>query len=197
MLLNWPAPERNKVPILEVLQRLLPQTGTLLEIASGTGQHAVFFAQALPGWRYLPSDIDPANLSSIQAHREQAGLPNLAAPRALDVCERDWHMEPLDAVFSANMIHIAPWACCEGLLRGAAAHTREGGKLILYGPFRIAGEHTSESNGAFDADLRRRDARWGVRDLESVTELGLGLGFQLSEVVAMPANNQCVCFERR
>lgn len=197
MQLHWPAPERNKTPILEVLQRVLPARGVLLEVASGTGQHAAFFAQALTGWTWIPSDIDPRNLASIAAYRERAGLPNLAPPRALDVCAQDWQLEQLDAIFNANMIHISPWECCEGLLRGAASRLRDGGLLILYGPFRIGGEHTAESNRAFDADLRARDARWGVRDLHTVVQLAASIGLSQRQRVDMPANNLCVILERQ
>ena len=198
MLLRWPAPERNKVPILEVLRRVLPSGGgKLLEVASGSGQHAAFFAAGLPSWSWQPSDIDPRNLASIAAHREQVGLPNLLAPRALDVRQTAWETGPLEAVFNANMIHISPWECCEGLLVGAARNVRAGGVLVLYGPFRVGGEHTAESNRRFDADLREQDVRWGVRDLEAVADHAHPLGFDLRERVAMPANNLCVVFERR
>jgi SAM-dependent methyltransferase len=198
MLLQWPAPERNKVPILEVLQRVLPPGGgTLLEVASGSGQHAAFLAAALTSWTWQPSDVDPRNLASIAAHREQVGLPNLLAPRHLDVRQTDWELGPLDAVFNANMIHISPWECCEGLLGGSARIVRRGGLLVLYGPYRVGGEHTAESNRRFDADLRAQDERWGVRDLEAVTELANAHGLDLRERVAMPANNQCLVFVRR
>jgi SAM-dependent methyltransferase len=193
---HWPAPERNKVPILEVLQRVLPRAGRLLEVASGSGQHAAFFAEALPAWTWQPSDIDAQNLASIAAYVEQAALPNLVAPRHLDVCAEDWQVGELDALFNANMIHIAPWACCEGLLRGAGQWLRAGGVLVLYGPFRIGGQHTAPSNLAFDADLKKRDARWGVRDLEAVVELARTHGLSHRETIAMPANNQSVVFER-
>lgn len=196
MQLCWPAPERNKVPILEVLTRTLPSAGRLLEVASGSGQHAAYFSAALPAWTWLPSDVDPRNLASIAAYVEAAQLPNLLPPRALDVCSQDWQVGTLDAVFNANMIHISPWACCEGLFRGAGEHLRAGGRLVLYGPFRIGGEHTAESNCEFDADLRRRDARWGVRDLEAVVELAHSFGLEQRETVAMPANNQTIVFER-
>ena len=196
MQLHWPAPERNKAPILEVLQRVLPSAGRLLEVASGTGQHAVHFARALPSWSWLPSDIDPHNLASITAHRDQAALPNLEPARSLDVCTEDWQVGELDAIFNANMIHIAPWECSEGLLRGAGRHLRPGGVLVLYGPFRIDGRHTAESNREFDQSLRQRDPRWGVRDLESIVALAQSAGLQHRETIAMPANNQCVVFER-
>jgi len=196
MQLHWPAPERNKGPILAVLQRVLPAQGTLLELASGTGQHAVFFAQALPGWRYLPSDIGPENLASIRAYREQVQLPNLLAPRTLDVRAADWQVGELDAVYNANMLHISPWECTEALLRGSARHLRQHGQLILYGPFRMAGQHTSESNQQFDADLRAQDARWGVRDLEDIVASAETCGLQLRERVALPANNLCLVLAR-
>lgn len=196
MQLHWPAPERNKVPILEVLRRILPSAGRLLEVASGTGQHSAYFAGALPAWTWLPSDVDPKNLASIAAYVAEAALPNLAAPRELDVCAHDWGVSELDAVFNANMIHIAPWECCEGLLRGAGRNLRDGGVLIMYGPFRIGGEHTAESNREFDSDLRRRDPRWGVRDLEVVVELAQSFGLTHCDTIAMPANNQSIVFER-
>ncbi|HTU62958.1 MAG TPA: DUF938 domain-containing protein [Polyangiales bacterium] len=197
MQLHWPAPERNKAPILEVLQRALPsQGGRLLEVASGSGQHAAYFARALPAWTWLPSDVDPRNLASVAAYVEEAALPNLLPPLALDVCAEAWPVGELDALFNANMIHIAPWECCEGLLRGAGRYLRAGGVLVLYGPFRIGGDHTAPSNYEFDLDLRRRDPRWGVRDLETVAELARSLGLEHRETVAMPANNQCVVFER-
>jgi SAM-dependent methyltransferase len=194
---HWPAPERNKAPILDVLRRSLPSGGRLLEVASGSGQHAVFFAEALPSWTWLPSDVDPQNLASVAAYVREAALPNLEQPRSLDVCADDWGVGELDALFNANMIHIAPWACAEGLMRGAGRHLREGGVLILYGPFRIGGVHTAPSNETFDADLKRRNPSWGVRDLEAVVELARSSGLQHRETIAMPANNQCVVFQRK
>jgi SAM-dependent methyltransferase len=197
MQLHWPAPERNKIPILEVLKRALPsQGGRLLEVASGSGQHAAYFARALPAWTWVPSDIDPRNLASVEAYVAEAGLPNLQPPVQLDVCSEDWQVGQLDALFNANMIHIAPWECCEGLMRGTGGYVRDGGVLVLYGPFRIGGDHTAPSNHEFDLDLRRRDPRWGVRDLETVVELAQSVGLRHRETVAMPANNQCVVFER-
>jgi hypothetical protein len=193
---HWPAPERNKRPILEVLARVLPDRGTLLEIASGTGQHAAFMAAALPEWTWLPSDVDPAHVASIEAYRCELGLPNLAPPRVLDVCASAWNVPELDAVFSANMIHIAPFACCEALFEGAARHVRRGGQLIVYGPMKLDGLHTAPSNAAFDADLRARDPRWGVRDLTELAAMGGRLGLTLRERTPMPANNQCAWFER-
>jgi len=193
----WPAAERNKQPILDVLRRVLPSSGKLLEIASGTGQHAAFFAAALPALDFQPSDVDEANLRSVGAWVTEAALPNLHPPRALDVCSADWGVGSLDAIFNANMIHIAPIECCEGLLAGAGRHLRVGGVLVVYGPFRVGGAHTSESNARFDADLRSRDSRWGVRDVELLQTLGDAAGLTLEERVAMPANNQCLVFRKR
>jgi SAM-dependent methyltransferase len=187
------AAERNRGPILEVLQRVLPATGRLLEIASGTGQHAAHFAAALPGWRWQPSDLDDAGFASIQAWT--AGLSNVLPPLRLDAACDGWSVGEVDAIYCANMIHIAPWEACLGLLRGAARCLVPQGLLILYGPYRIGGEHTAPSNAAFDADLQRRDAAWGVRDLEAVAEAARAHGLALRERIAMPANNQMLVFE--
>lgn len=197
MKLTWAAPERNKGPLLDVLRRVLPTSGTLLEIASGTGQHAVFFAEGLPGIRVVPSDASAENLASIRAHVEEAGAGNLAAPLALDVLSATWPIDAVDAVFCANMIHIAEEACTEGLLAGTARVLRPGGTFVLYGPFKIGGEHTAPSNEAFDADLRGRDPRWGVRNLDDVVARAEALGLAFVERVAMPANNFSVVFRRR
>ncbi len=195
--LIWPAPERNKEPILQVLGRVLPPSGTLLEIASGTGQHAVYFAAQLPGLRYQPTDFEDANLASIEAWRSEAQLPNLLPPLRVDVREEPWPVAAVDAIYCANMVHIAPWECAIGLLRGAGKHLSRDGVLVLYGPFRVGGAHTAPSNQSFDEDLRRRDARFGVRDLEDVTALAAEHGLELSERVEMPANNQSLIFRRR
>lgn len=188
----WPAPERNKDPILAVLARVLPARGELLEIASGSGQHAAHFAAHLPALTFRPSDVDPENLASIRAWVRDAGLPNLREPLALDVLADDWGVGRVDAVFNANMIHIAPWECGLALLRGAARHLRPGGVLVMYGPFRIGGAHTAPSNETFDAGLRARDPRWGVRDLEEVVSEAERAGLAFEERVPMPANNQAL-----
>ena len=173
-------------------------TGPLrvLEIASGTGQHAVFFAESLPHLRWLPSDVDPEHLESIEAWRSEAQLANVAAPIRLDVRAADWDVEPVAAIFNANMIHIAPWPVAEGLFAGAGRVLEEAGLLFLYGPFRIGGRHTAESNEAFDADLRRRNPEWGVRDLERVVETAVAAGLQRVETNDLPANNKLVVFRR-
>jgi hypothetical protein len=194
--LSWGAPERNKGPILELLVRVLPTSGRVLEIASGSGQHVVHFAAALPGLEFLPSDVEPANLESIRAWRAESGLSNVDAPRTLDVRDADWGVGALTAVFNANLIHIAPWECAIGLFDGAARHLDAGGALVLYGPFHVGGQATSPSNAAFDVDLQRRDPSWGVRDLDAVCELGSARGLRLEERVAMPANNQTLVFRK-
>lgn len=194
--LSWPAPERNKQPIFEVLSRVLPARGTLLEIASGTGQHAVYFAARLPDLVYQPSDLEPANLRSIEAWVAESALPNLRAPLRLDVLEAPWPLGEVDAIYNANLIHIAPWECAVALFEGASRHLSTQGVLVLYGPYRIGGAHTAPSNERFDEDLRQRDPRFGVRDLEAVVKLGEHHGFSLAERVEMPANNQTLIFRR-
>jgi SAM-dependent methyltransferase len=196
---TWPAPERNKQPILDVLARALPARARVLEIASGSGQHAAFFAGAMPGWTWQPSDLDAENLASIAAWVTEAGLPNLRAPIRLDVLEAAWPLDesaPLDALFCANMIHIAPWACTLGLIAGAARYLARGGRLALYGPFMLGGEHTSASNATFDASLKARDPDWGVRDAGAVSARCGEAGLDFCERVAMPANNQILVFQR-
>jgi SAM-dependent methyltransferase len=190
------ATARNREPILEVLQRVLPERGTVLEIASGTGEHAVHFARSLPGLAWQPSDADDDALASIAAWREHEHLENLHAPVRIDVTADAWPVADVDAVFCANMIHISPWECCVGLVRGVARHLRAGGVLVLYGPFRIDGQHTAPSNERFDADLRARDPSWGVRDLADVVAQAEPHGLHLRERVAMPANNFTVVFDR-
>ncbi len=192
----WPAPERNKEPILEVLRELLEPSAEVLEIAAGSGQHAEHFARAEPGWRWRATDPDPEHLTSIAAYAEESGLDNLLAPARLDVLQRPWSVAPVDVVFCANMIHIAPWACAEALVAEAAQLLQEGGLLILYGPYRLGGAHTSESNEAFDASLKSRDPSWGVRDLETVDALAKAAGLTWVKRFPMPANNQIVTWRR-
>lgn len=191
------AAERNRGPILAVLRRLVPEGARVLEVASGTGQHAAYFAARLPGTRWRPSDADPRLFASISAWAEEEGAANVQEPLRLDCAAARWPLGAFDAVYCANMIHIAPWACCLGLLRGAGRHLAAGGLLLLYGPFRIGGEHTSESNAAFDADLRARDPGWGVRDLDEVRARAAEQGLRCVERVPMPANNLVVVFERQ
>jgi len=192
-LLHAPAVARNRDPILAVLRRVLPARG-VLEIASGTGEHAVHFAAALPNLTWQPTDCDPDALRSISAHRAAAQLPNLLAPLALKVTASTWPVTHADAVVCINMIHIAPWAAAEGLMAGAGRLLAPGGVLYLYGPFKEHGEHTAPSNAAFDASLRAHDPDWGVRDTGDVAELARRHGFDLVERVAMPANNFSLVF---
>lgn len=192
---TWPAPERNKGPILAELERLLPPGALVLEIASGTGQHVAHFAAALPGTTWQPSDVDPENVASIDAWRE--GLPGVRPPLRFDVLADPWpDLEP-DVVLASNLVHIAPWEVTEALVRGAGRALRPGGLLVLYGPYKVAGAHTAPSNAAFDEDLRARDPRWGVRDLEAVLALAEASGLDHVETVRMPANNLLVALRKR
>ncbi|MEO5845667.1 MAG: DUF938 domain-containing protein [Caldimonas sp.] len=191
-----PAAERNRGPILEVLQRLLPARGDALEIASGTGQHAAHFAAALPGWSWQPSDAEPAALASIDAWC--SGLANVRPALRLDVLEAPWPGldERIDAILCANMLHISPWSTCGALMRGAARHLAPHGLLVLYGPFLVAGEATAPSNVAFDADLRARDPAWGLRRLADVAREARSAGLRVREREAMPANNLLLVLTR-
>jgi SAM-dependent methyltransferase len=187
---------RNRDPILEVLQRVLPPSGLVLEVASGSGEHLAYFAAKLPSLSWQPTDPDREALASAAAHRAAAGTPNLLAPLPLDVTAERWPIERADVVMCCNMIHIAPWAACEGLVAGAARTLAPGGLLYLYGPYQIGGEHTAPSNRDFDLDLRARNPEWGIRDLGDVTTLAKGHGFKLAETARMPANNLSVIFRR-
>lgn len=196
MKLEWAAPERNKGPILEVLRRVLPDRGLVLEIASGTGQHAVHFARHLPSLELQPSDVEPENLSSIDAWVVEARLPNLLPALRIDVVDDDWPVGRVEAVLCSNMVHIAPWECAVALFRGAERHLASNGALVIYGPFMVGGVHTAPSNAAFDESLRARDPRWGVRDVEAMEALAGERRLVLVERVAMPANNQTLVFRR-
>lgn len=187
---------RNREPILDVLRRVLPAQGLVLEVASGSGEHAAYFAQHLPTLSWQPSDPDPAALASIAAHRAAVGVPNLLAPLHLDVTSAPWPVERADAIVCNNMIHISPWAATEGLLAGAGRVLSAEGVLYLYGPYRIDGRHTAPSNEAFDASLRAQNPLWGVRDLADVRALAGRHGLVLAETVAMPADNLSVVFRR-
>lgn len=191
-----PAAERNKAPILEVLRDVLPARGLVLEVASGSGQHAVFFARALPHLLWQPSDADEGALDSVRAYCEEAALGNLRSPVVLDASAPSWPLEHADALFCINMIHIAPWAACLGLLDGGARLLPDGAPLVLYGPFVIDGDFVAPSNVEFDRRLRGDNATWGVRELRDVERAAATRGFRLDRVVARPANNQVVVFRR-
>jgi hypothetical protein len=192
-----PAAERNKQPIADVLARVLPRTGLVLEIASGTGQHAEHFARTLPSLTWQPSDPDTEMLPALAARVQRAALPNLLAPLPFDVNDSVPPLAGVAAVVCANMIHIAPWSACVALLGHAEQLLAAGAPLVLYGPFKRGGEHTAPSNAAFDADLRRRDPQWGVRDLDEVVALARSHSLELAEIVAMPANNLTVVLQRQ
>jgi len=187
---------RNRDPILEVLRPVLPSHGMVLEVASGSGEHAAYFATLLPALVWQPSDPDPRALASIAAHRTAAEAPNLLAPLQLDVTAQHWPVERADAVICNNMIHISPWSASEGLMAGAARSLPAGGILYLYGPYKIDGRHTASSNEAFDVTLRAQNGAWGIRDLADVAALAQRHGLLLTETVEMPANNLSVIFRR-
>jgi cyclopropane fatty-acyl-phospholipid synthase-like methyltransferase len=191
-----PAAERNKRPITAVLASVLPSRGTVLEIASGTGQHVVHFAASFPHLHWQPSDPDPELRRSIRSRAAAAGLDNIAEPLALDVRDSEWPIAAADAVLTINLLHIAPWAVTETLFRGAAAILDSGAPLLIYGPFNRDGAFTSEGNRAFDLQLRRADADWGIRDIESVIAAAKAAGFVLQDIDEMPANNLIVRFQR-
>jgi SAM-dependent methyltransferase len=186
---------RNRGPILDVLRSILPREGRVLEIASGTGEHVVHFAADFPGLDFQPSDIAPDRRASIDAHAR--GHANIRPAIALDTTT-DWTSGLPAGGFAAlicvNMIHIAPWAACEGLIAGAARLLAPGGRLVLYGPYLRAGTPTAPGNLEFDADLRRRNPAWGLRDLDAVTQLAHRQNLGGPDIVEMPANNLCVLF---
>jgi hypothetical protein len=194
--LHAAATERNRGPILEILRRVLPPSGLVLEIASGTGQHVAFFGRELPALRWQPSDPSPAHLESIRAWTVAFGLENVAPPARLEVEISPWPLAHADAILNINMIHIAPWAAAEALFRGAARLLPAAGVLFFYGPFKRDGRHTAESNARFDERLRGEDPRWGVRDLVDVEAVAAAAGFGTPEVIAMPANNLSLVFRR-
>ena len=197
-----PATERNREPLLEVLKQHLPEHGTVLEVAAGTGQHAAFFAPRLtPRW-WLPTDLDEANIASIAAWREEAGASNLLSPQTLDVLATRWSVEesvlpePISAIVNINMVHISPWSCCEALFDGAARIIDAQAPVLMYGPFKRGDEHTAPSNAVFDQQLRAQDPDWGVRNLEDVINVAEARGFLCDVVIPMPANNLMVRFIR-
>ena len=195
--LTSPAVARNRGPILDVLRRVLPEQGLVLEVASGTGEHALFFAHALSNLTWQPTDADPANLRSIAAWSASGQSANLLPPLLLDAAEpAAWKQRLADAILAINLIHIAPWRVAEGLFAGAASVLPPGGPLILYGPYRDGDRQTAESNAAFDADLKARNPEWGLRDLGDVARLGAVYRFGLQERIEMPANNLILIFSK-
>lgn len=195
-LMHSPAAERNRDPILAVLRRVLPERGTVLEIASGSGQHAVHFAAALPGVIWQASDPDAASCDAIAARVRQEGLDNLRPPLTLDVTRRPWPVESADAVVCINMIHISPWETTPALFAGSDRIIAGAGPVVLYGPFRRRGVPLAPGNRAFDADLKSRNPAWGLRELDRVAAEAAHCGFGLLEVNELPANNIAVVFAR-
>lgn len=191
-----PAVARNREPILAVLRDVLPASGTVLEVASGTGEHAVHFARHLPGLNWQPSDPSAEACASIAAWREAEAQANVLPPITLDAAAPVWPISQVVAIVCINMVHISPWAATEGLLRHAGAILPDGGVLYLYGPYLRADVPLEPSNAAFDADLRARDPRWGLRRLEDVIALAAANGLVLDQVRDMPANNLSVVLRR-
>ncbi len=197
-----PATERNREAILNVLERVLPNPGTVLEIASGTGEHASFFAPKLAPCRWWPSDISASMIKSIAAWQKATNARYLLPPIELDVCADSWPVEAddqraIDAIVNINMIHIAPWKACEALMAGAERVLPEQGVLYLYGPFKRNGEHTAPSNVTFDTWLKEQTPEWGVRDLEAVEGTAKVHHLVLQEVIDMPANNFSLVFHKQ
>jgi hypothetical protein len=195
-LLTSAAAERNKDPILTVLESVLPAAGSVLEIASGTGQHVCFFAAELPDIRWQPTEPDAPHLGAIEARIRESGLTNIEAPIALDVHQPRWPVATgYDAILCINMVHISPWSATNALCIGAARHLRTGGKLVLYGPYLERGTAV-QSNLDFDATLKRRNQEWGLRELEDVTRTAALHGLHRQQIVRMPANNLTVVFSK-
>ncbi|MEM9489627.1 MAG: DUF938 domain-containing protein [Myxococcota bacterium] len=192
-----PAAERNSQAIVQILRQVMPEAGLVLETASGTGQHVVYFAGQFPDLDWQPSDLEPHSLASIRAWRAEAGLANLRAPVVLDVLSADWPIDRVAAVLNINMLHISPWETCAGLMRGAGRVLSAGGVLYMYGPYRVPGRPTAPSNESFDAALRRRDPRWGLRSLDEVTAVAAESGLDLEQTWDMPANNLSLLFRRQ
>jgi hypothetical protein len=192
-----PAALRNREPIAEVLADWLPASGLVLEIASGTGEHAIHFAERFPALEWQPTDIHSDALASIEAWRFAGGLPNVREPRFLDASSRDWPIDRADAVLNINMVHISPWASALGLIEGAARLLGSGAPLILYGPWLNYDVPTAPTNLAFDSDLKRRDPEWGLRRVEDFAAAADRRGLRLIEIRQMPANNMMLLLRAR
>jgi SAM-dependent methyltransferase len=199
-----PSAERNKQPILQVLQGFLPPAGRALEIASGTGQHAAWFTAALPQWHWQTSDFDAAALPGIAHWLAQGAAADQPAPVRIDVCSAVWPSQdaefpgvPFDLVYCANMLHIAPWSCCIGLMQGCDRYLAPNGRLVVYGPFLETDVSTSQGNRVFDHDLRARNPAWGLRSVHGVQAQAASVGLALVQRHAMPSNNLLLVFERQ
>jgi hypothetical protein len=204
-----PATQRNREPILAILARVIPPQSNVLEIASGTGEHGVFFASQLESCRWIPSDPNPLSRESIVAWKKSRNIANLSLPLPIDVTQNNWTQQlegeiegkklknqEIDAIININMIHISPWNACLGLISGAEKLLSPQGILYLYGPYKRNGKHTAPSNAIFDHSLRDRNPLWGIRDLEEVVETATAANLKLQEVINMPANNLSVIFSR-
>lgn len=194
--LTSPSVRNNTQPIIQVLKSILPQKGTVLEIASGSGEHVCAFAKAFPNLTFQPSDVDSECLESTRAWAQELGLINVLPPLLIDTSREVWPVISADAVLCINMIHISPFACCEGLMRGAGKLLPPGGYLYLYGAYKINGSHTAPSNAAFDRSLRALNPSWGVRDLDDVKKVAALHGLSFVNIVDMPANNFSVIFQK-
>jgi SAM-dependent methyltransferase len=192
-----PATQRNRDPIVAVLRDVLPENGSVLEIASGTGEHIVHFAAYFPQLTWLPSDFDPAGLDSITAWVAESRLPNIAPPILIDSAAPVWPVEQAVAIVCINMVHISPWEATKGLFEGASQLLASGAPLYLYGPYIEADRPTSSSNEAFDASLRAANALWGLRNVDDVADVAKAAGFALESRITMPANNLSLIFRRR
>ena len=198
-MLDFPSTARNRDVIAKVLAKFFPTENPIrvLELASGSGQHAVHFAHCFPKWTIQPSDLEPEHLQSVSAYRAHRQSPNVLKPVLLDVSSQEWpELGEFEAIWAINLIHISPWETTLGLFRGARSVLSEDGKIYLYGAYRRGGRHTAASNEAFDFSLKQRNPRWGVRCLDEVEELAREQGFALESVVEMPANNLSVVFSR-
>ena len=195
-----PATQRNREPILKILSKVIPSNSNILEIASGTGEHAIFLASKLRSCRWIPSDVSSQALESIAAWKNSCPLDNIELPLLINVAQTGWQQQligsKINAIVNINMIHISPWQACLGLLEGAGQILSDRGILYLYGPYKRDGEHTAPSNAIFDRSLRDRNPLWGVRDLEAVVEAASAQNLTLQRVIAMPANNLSVVFSR-
>jgi hypothetical protein len=194
--LQAPAAARNRAPILDVLRRVLPAEGIVLEIGSGSGEHAVFFAAALPGLTWQPTEPDAALRRSIVAWTRVAGAANVRAPLALDVQQPHWPVSAADAVVAINVVHVSPWSAVPALFAGASRVLAAGAPLVLYGPWFRAGEPAAPGNVRFDATLRAHDPTWGVREVGAAADVAATQGLRLYETIEMPANNLVLVFRR-
>lgn len=194
-----PATQRNRQPILDILKKIIPLSGNILEIASGTGEHAVFFAPHFYPRKWISSDVNSQNIESIKSWKNICAIDNLEFPLILDVTKDDWgireNLKPITSIVNSNMIHISSWETCIGLMRGAKKILPSGGILYLYGPFKINNQHTSVSNQQFDQSLKRQNPQWGIRNLDDVILVAKENGLIFQEMIKMPANNMSIIFE--